>query len=93
MPKKYKPMNVGLTELGMSSWMKGVTAEAGREMEAMANKSGHSTYESESRVVRAGWANEPRYGAVVREIDRDWRDSRDRTLLTVAESMRIRGGR
>lgn len=44
-------------------------------------------YEAARTTVTGGWANESRAGAVVREVSRDARDARGRTLLSVVEAM------
>ena len=51
---------------------------------------GDSTYEAAPAKVTAGWDNEERAGAVVREVERDWEDSRDAILLRVADAMKVR---
>ncbi|UUG69972.1 hypothetical protein SEA_ZUCKER_12 [Arthrobacter phage Zucker] len=61
-------------------------------MAGNANAVGDSTYEAANTTVTAGWANERRSGAVVREVDHHWKDSRDRILLRVASAMNVRNG-
>ncbi|GAP53964.1 hypothetical protein AHiyo6_05290, partial [Arthrobacter sp. Hiyo6] len=46
--------------------------------------------EAAPTTVTAGWANERRAGAIVRESRKDWRDTRDAILLRVADSMKSR---
>jgi len=89
----YRPRNTGLRELGQSAAMGAATLAVAQRMAGNADAVGDSTYEAANTTVTAGWANERRAGAVVRESERDWRDSRDRILLRVAGAMSVRGGR
>ena len=89
----YRPLDAGLKELGQSDWMKGVTLDVGRRMAGNANAVGDSTYDAKSKTIRAGWSNEPRAGAVVSEVQKHWKDSRDGVLVRVAEGMKVRGHR
>ena len=89
----YKPRNTGLRELGQSAAMGSATLAAAQRMAGNANAVGDSTYEAANTTVTAGWANERRSGAVVRESVHHWKDSRDRILLRVADAMSVRGGR
>ena len=64
-----------------------------RQIAGNANAVGDSTYEAANQTVTAGWANERRAGAVVRESQAHWRDWRDAVLVRVAAAMSVRGGR
>lgn len=83
----------GLAEIAMDSPMKKVTLDVAEKMAGNANAVGESTYDAESTIVRAGWNNEPRQGAVVKEVTRHWRDSRDAVLVRVTQNMAIRNRR
>lgn len=88
---KYKPQAAGMKELGTSAGVAAASLEAAQRMAGNANAVGDSTYEAAPATVTAGWANDKRAGAVVRESAHHWRDARDRILLRVAESMKVRG--
>ena len=90
---KYTPLPSGFRELGQSDWAKDTTLAVAKKIAGNANAVGDSKYEAESRTMRAGWANEPRAGAVAAETQRDWRDSRDAVLVRVLAQMRVRGRR
>ena len=92
MSKKYEPVNLGLRALALSPGMAKAALEVGQRMAGNANAVGDSKYEAANTTVTAGWANERRAGAVVRESEPHWRDSRDRVLLRVADAMKVRGG-
>lgn len=85
-----RPSNKGLEEIARSPAMKAATLKVAQKIARTATNRGKSTYEAKSRTVRAGWRNEPRAGAVVREVKKDWRDSRDKTLIRVTEAMKVR---
>ena len=90
MSKKYRPRHSGVRELAQSAQMGAATLAAAQRMAGNANAVGDSTYESANATVTAGWANERRAGAVVRESEHHWRDSRDRILLRVVAAMGVR---
>ncbi len=48
---------------------------------------GQSTYSASGATVAAGWGNEARAGAVVREVSASALDARDSILLRVVHSM------
>lgn len=48
---------------------------------------GESTYEAARTTVTVGRRNESRAGAVVREVNPNFRDARDQVLLRTADSM------
>lgn len=91
MAKNYEPLESGLREVGKSDGMKRETLAVARSLASKAGQRGKSTYEAASQTVYLGWKNDARAGAVVREKNRDWRDTRDRVLLRVTASMAIRG--
>lgn len=93
MAGRYQPRQAGLKELALSDWMKQTMLDVGRKMAGNANAVGESKYEAKSVKVRAGWANEHRYGASVAETEHHWKDSRDAVLVRVAAAMTQRGAR
>ncbi|SDK79222.1 hypothetical protein [Arthrobacter sp. ok362] len=89
--RSYLADDSGLRELGTSSAVGAVTLAAAQRLAANAASVGHGEYEAAPATVTAGWANERRAGAVVRESRKDWRDTRDAVLMRVAQSMEARG--
>jgi len=89
--KSYRADDAGLRELATSSAVGDATLAAAQRLAGNAQAVGRGDYEAASATVTAGWANERRAGAVVRESRKDWRDTRDAILLRVAESMAVRG--
>lgn len=87
---KYEPLDIGLKKLAQSPEMAKVTLEVAQRMAGNANAVGDSTYEAANTTVTAGWKNEKRAGAVVREVEHDWEDSRDAILLRVRDAMKVR---
>lgn len=87
---KYEPLPLGLKQIGNSPGMAKASLEVARKAAGNANAVGDSKYEAANQTVTAGWANEKRAGAVVREQEPHWRDWRDRVLLRVADAMRVR---
>lgn len=87
---KYEPLDIGLKKLSQSPEIAKATLEVAQRMAGNANAVGDSTYEAVPAKVTAGWNNEQRAGAVVREVERDWKDSRDAVLLRVADAMKVR---
>ncbi|WP_207595798.1 hypothetical protein [Arthrobacter sp. D5-1] len=65
-----------------------MTLDAAKRLAGNAEAVGRGTYEAAPATVTAGWKNERRAGAVVREVDPDYRDARDSILLRVMASMR-----
>jgi len=87
---KYEPLPLGLKQIGQSPGMAKAALEVAQRLAGNANAVGDSTYEASSTTVTAGWANEKRSGALVRESEPHWRDWRDAVLLRVADAMRVR---
>lgn len=87
---RYKPDDYGLRKLGQSPGMAEATLAVAKRMAGNAQAVGDSKYEAENRTVTAGWANEKRAGAVVRESEPSWEDWRDSILLRVAAAMKVR---
>lgn len=87
---KYTPDDYGLAKIATSPGMAKATLEVAQRMAGNANAVGDSTYEAAGMTVTAGWANEKRSGAVVRESEAHWRDSRDAILLRVRDAMKVR---
>ncbi|QCB97121.1 hypothetical protein E5206_09410 [Arthrobacter sp. PAMC25564] len=83
--------DAGLKELGASSIIGTATMNAASDLARKAQSVGRGEYSAAPMTVVAGWANERRAGAVVRETRRDWKDTRDAVLLRVADSMKARG--
>lgn len=90
---KYTPREAGIREIAQSSGMGAASVAAAQQMAGNANAVGHSEYEAEGQTVTAGWANDRRAGAVVRESVTDARDWRDAVLLRVRDAMSVRGRR
>jgi hypothetical protein len=89
--KSYMADDAGLKGLGTSAAVGDATLAAAQRLAGNAQAVGRGTYEAAPATVVAGWNNERRAGAVVRETRPDWRDTRDAILLRVADSMRVRG--
>lgn len=89
--KNYLADDGGLRDLGTSKAVGDATLAAAQRLAGNAAAVGRGTYEAAPATVTAGWANERRAGAVVRESRPDWRDTRDAILLRVARSMEVRG--
>lgn len=89
--KHYRADDDGLRQIGQSAAMGEATlAEAQRlvgNIEAVAD----GKYESEASKVTAGWKNERRAGAVVKESEPHWRDERDAIMVRVIQAMEVRG--
>ena len=86
----YAADDGGLKSLGSSSRLGAASLDAANSLAGGAGAVGRGKYEAARSTVTAGWANERRAGAVVREVAPDGRDARDAILLRVAESMRVR---
>lgn len=86
----YKPNDYGLSKIAQGPGMAKASMEVAQRLAGNANAVGDSTYEAAPSTVTAGWANEKRSGAIVRESQPHWRDWRDRILLRVADSMKVR---
>lgn len=92
MSKAYTPIDAGLKELGRSPAVGRAAVAAAQQLAAEANKSDPSgKYEAVPKTVIAGWNNEQRAGAAVRETELSWRGRRERTLARVAGLMKARG--
>lgn len=92
MAKSYKSIDAGLKAVGQFSSLGQVSLMAARELAAEANRSDpDGKYVAEPKIVIAGWANERRAGAAVRESTPSWRGRRDRTLARVSGLMKARG--
>ena len=91
MASNYRPNNTGLREIGSSSAMGAESLAVAKRIEGAAQAVGSGDYESAPATVTAGWRNERRAGAVVRESRKDWRDTRDSVLVRVTQAMEVRG--
>ncbi|SEI44747.1 hypothetical protein SAMN04487917_101342 [Arthrobacter sp. yr096] len=87
---KYEPLDIGLKQIAQSSEVQAATLAVAQRMAGNANAVGDSKYEAASQTVTAGWDNERRSGAVVRETEPHWKDWRDGVLLRVANAMKER---
>lgn len=92
MGRKYKSVDAGLNTIGKSPQLGRVAQSAAQDLAAAANQADPSgRYEVAPKTVLAGWKNERRAGAVVREGTPSWRGRRERTLVRVAGLMKVRG--
>jgi len=89
--RSYMADDSGLRELATSAAVGEATLAAAQRLAGNAQAVGRGDYEAAPATVVAGWANERRAGAVVRESRKDWRDTRDAILFRVAQSMESRG--
>jgi hypothetical protein len=89
--RRYLADDSGLRDLGLDDAAGSIALAAAELMAAAAIQSGKGDYVAAPTIVTAGWANERRSGAVVRESRHDFRDSRDAILLTVLDNMAMRG--
>ena len=89
--RNYRADDSGLREFGTSAAVGEATLAAGQRLAGNAEAVGRGEYSAQPATVLAGWANERRAGAIVRETRPDWRDTRDAILNRVAESMESRG--
>jgi len=89
--RSYKADDSGLREIGTSSAVGDATLAAAQRLAGNSQAVGRGEYSAAPSTVVAGWANERRAGAVVRESRPEWRDTRDAILLRVAASMKVRG--
>lgn len=89
--KSYMADDSGLRDFGTSKAVSDAAMAAAQRMAGNAQAVGDGTYEAAPATVTAGWANERRAGAVVRETSPHWRDARDAILRRVMQSMEVRG--
>lgn len=89
--KNYLADDSGLKDFGASKSVGDATLAAAQRLAGNAQAVGDGTYSASPATVTAGWANERRAGAVVRETSPHWRDARDAILLRVMRSMEVRG--
>jgi hypothetical protein len=88
----YTPDHGGLREIGSSSAMGAECLAVAQRLAGNAQAVGDGDYGAERSTVTAGWRNERRAGAVVRETRQDWEDWREAILVRVTRSMGVRGG-
>jgi hypothetical protein len=86
--RNYMADDDGLRAIGSSPAMSTEMVSVAERIKGNAEAVGAGDYEAKPSTVTAGWQNERRSGAVVRESRRDWRDSRDAILVRVVEAMR-----
>ncbi|MFP3579978.1 hypothetical protein SB659_10395 [Arthrobacter sp. SIMBA_036] len=89
--KNYFADDAGLKDLGTSAAVGDVTLAAAKRLAGNAEAVGRGKYEAAPATVTAGWANERRAGAVVRERSHVYKDARDSILRRVIESMKVVG--
>jgi len=89
--RTYYADDEGLRQLGQGSKVAAVALTAAKRLAGNAQAAGKGNYEAAPSTVTAGWKNERRSGAVVRETTPDVRDARNAILLRVMKTMR--GGR
>ncbi|MFS2090561.1 hypothetical protein [Paenarthrobacter nicotinovorans] len=65
------------------------TLAAAERLAGNAEAVGRGKYEAKPTTVTAGWDNELRAGAVVRETSHDFKDARDSILRRVVEAMKV----
>ncbi|UXM92559.1 hypothetical protein [Paenarthrobacter sp. JL.01a] len=89
--RNYKADDAGLKELATYQTVGDATLAAAKRLAGNAEAVGRGTYEAAPATVTAGWANERRAGAVVREKSHDYKDARDSILRRVIEAMKVVG--
>ena len=89
--RTYQADDDGLRAIGSSPAMSAEMVSVAQRIAGNAEAVGHGDYEAEAQTVTAGWQNERRSGAVVRERRQDWKDWRDATLVRVLAAMEMRG--
>ncbi|YCK81404.1 hypothetical protein M1D89_20405 [Arthrobacter sp. D3-18] len=87
--RNYKADDSGLKELGTVESVGEATLAAAKRLAGNAEAVGRGTYEAKPTTVTAGWDNELRAGAVVRETSHEYKDARDSILRRVIESMKV----
>lgn len=85
----YRSEDRGFREIGSSPAMGAEMLSMAQRIAGNAEAVGSGDYETDSATVTAGWQNERRRGAVVRESRHEWRDWRDAILVRVLASMTI----
>lgn len=88
--RNYQADDDGLRQIGQSAAMGAEMLSVAERIKGNAEAVGHGDYEAERATVTAGWQNERRSGAVVRESRQDWKDWRDAILVRVVRSMEVR---
>lgn len=89
--RNYQADDDGLRQIGSSSAMSSEMVSVAQRIAGNAEAVGSGDYEARAATVTAGWQNERRSGAVVRESRQEWRDWRDAILVRVTRSMGMRG--
>jgi hypothetical protein len=87
--RSYMADDSGLRDLGTSSAVGAATLAAAQRLAGNAQAVGRGTYEAAPATVTAGWANERRAGAIVRETAPVYKDARDSILTRVVEAMKV----
>lgn len=87
--RSYKADDAGLRNLATSSGVGSATLAAAQRLAGNAEAVGRGSYAASPATVTAGWANERRAGAAVRETAREYRDARDSILIRVIEAMKV----
>ncbi|MBT8162797.1 MULTISPECIES: hypothetical protein [Arthrobacter] len=86
--RSYRADDAGLRDFGTSAKVGEATLAAAKRLAGNAEAVGSGTYEAAPATVTAGWGNETRAGAVVREKSPSYKDARDSILHRVIEAMR-----
>lgn len=89
--RHYKADDDGLRQIGSSTAMSAAVVAVAERLAGNAQAVGDGDYDAKPSTVTVGWQNERRSGAVVRESNPHWRDSRDAILLRVTAAMEVRG--
>jgi hypothetical protein len=89
--RNYMADDDGFRTIGQSAAMGAEMLSVAQRIAGNAEAVGAGDYEARPATVTAGWQNERRRGAVVRESRQDWRDWRDAVLVRVTRSMEMRG--
>lgn len=83
----YKPLVAGLAEVGRSAGMSAACVAAAQNVASAANQAGTGSYVASPMPVRAGWNNELRAGAVVREVSQSFVDAQNAVLVRVTAGL------
>lgn len=85
--KHYRADSSGLASVALSGQVQSMATAAAQRIATQAARTGEGEYVGEPATVRGGWQNEPRAGAVVREVKPSARDRKGRVLLTALDAV------
>lgn len=91
--KNYKAEDNGLREIGQSAAMGAASLNEAQRLVGNIESVAEGKYEAESSTVTAGWKNESRAGAIVRESEPHWRDWRDAVMVRVLDVTKVPGAK